>query len=62
MHQDACQSHQKGPLCARIWKRADQTDPTGAISATATDDGDSVGVKSADDASGNAWIEDSDDI
>ena len=29
MHQVACQSHQKGPLCARIWKRADQTDPTG---------------------------------
>ena len=32
LHQDACQSHQKGPLCARIWKRADQTDPTGEAS------------------------------
>ena len=34
MHQDAGQSHQKGPLCARIWKRADQTDPTGEASTT----------------------------
>ncbi|KAI0222544.1 hypothetical protein LSAT2_026193 [Lamellibrachia satsuma] len=75
------------PFCARIWKRADQTDPTGeasttrygwneteqtassmtsalleSLAATATDDGDSVGVTSADDESGNAWSEDSADI
>ena len=30
--------------------------------ATATDDGDSVGATSADDESGSAWSEDSDDI
>ena len=30
--QYACNSHQKGPLCAMIWKRADQTDPSGEAS------------------------------
>ena len=30
----ACQSHQKGSLCARIWKRADQTDSTDEASTT----------------------------
>ena len=76
----------RGPLCARIWKRADQTDrlvrrapPTTdgmrlkttrsttraaleSLAATARDDGDSVGVTSADDESGNAWSDDNDDI
>ena len=33
-----------------------------SLAATAMDDGDSVGVTSADDESGNAWSEDSDDI
>ena len=33
-HQDACQLHQKGPLYARIWKRADQTSPTGETGTT----------------------------
>ena len=28
LSEDACQSHQKGPLCAMIWKRTDQTDRT----------------------------------
>ena len=33
-----------------------------SLTATATDNGDSVGVTSADDESGNARSEDSDDI
>ena len=33
-----------------------------SLAATATDDGDSVGATSADDESGSAWSEDSDDI
>ena len=33
-----------------------------SLAATATDDGDSVGATSADDESGKARIEDSDDI
>ena len=34
MHQDACQSHRKGPPCERIWKRADQTDTNGEANTT----------------------------
>ena len=33
-----------------------------SLTATAADDGDSVGATSADDESGNAWNEDSIDI
>ena len=34
MHQDACQSHQKAHFVASIWKRTNQTDPTGEVSPT----------------------------
>ena len=33
-----------------------------SLAATAADDGDSMGATSADDESGSAWSEDSDDI
>ena len=31
MHQDTLQSHQKSTLRSKMWKRADQTNPTAEV-------------------------------